>query len=149
MFLPLTSNFLLRCLLPFHQPLCPFLHSLQLSLFPLCCCPINFHSLVTTRIPLLFITFSALETRVSPDSHGSQRSYLSRLPLEWLLLFWPCCTVRPLFCHPRPSAYKCNPHIFYSVFNHDCINYIDDFCGVETTFEEASHAFRDLERLFN
>ena len=40
-------------------------------------------------------------------------------------------------------------HIFQSVFNHDCINYIDDFGGVETTFEEASHAFSDLERLFN
>lgn len=39
--------------------------------------------------------------------------------------------------------------IFHSVFNPDCINYIDDFGGVETTFEEASHAFRDLERLFN
>ena len=32
-------------------------------------------------------------------------------------------------------------HIFQSVFNHACINYIDDFGGVETTFEEASHAF--------
>ena len=40
-------------------------------------------------------------------------------------------------------------HIFQSVFNHACNNYIDDFGGVETTFEEASHAFCTLEHLFN
>ena len=40
-------------------------------------------------------------------------------------------------------------NIFQSVFNHACINYIDDFGGVKTTFEEASHAFCALEHLFN
>lgn len=39
-------------------------------------------------------------------------------------------------------------HIFHSFFGHDCINYIDDFGGAESTFEDASLAFSDLERLF-
>ena len=39
-------------------------------------------------------------------------------------------------------------HIFHSSFGHDCINYIDDFGGAESTFEDASLAFSDLERLF-
>ena len=37
-------------------------------------------------------------------------------------------------------------HVFQSVFNHDYINYIDHFGGIETPFEDA---FCDLECLFN
>ena len=40
-------------------------------------------------------------------------------------------------------------HIFHSVFQHDCINYIDDFGGVEASYDEAFHAFSNLEELFN
>lgn len=40
-------------------------------------------------------------------------------------------------------------HIFLSGYHHQCVNYIDDFGGVETSLDDASLAFRDLEDLFN
>ncbi len=40
-------------------------------------------------------------------------------------------------------------HIFRTAFQHNCINYIDDFGSVETSYDEAFCAFSDLEGLFN
>ena len=40
-------------------------------------------------------------------------------------------------------------HIFYSVYHHQCVNYIDDFGGVESSHDDAFEAFQDLEALFN
>ena len=40
-------------------------------------------------------------------------------------------------------------HIFHSVYHHHCVNYIDDFGGVESSHDDALEAFQDLETLFN
>ena len=40
-------------------------------------------------------------------------------------------------------------HIFYSVYHHQCVNYIDDFGGVESSHDDALQAFQELETLFN
>lgn len=40
-------------------------------------------------------------------------------------------------------------HIFRTAFQHNCINYIDDFGGVEASYDEAFCAFSDLEELFH
>lgn len=40
-------------------------------------------------------------------------------------------------------------YVFRSAYHHECVNYIDDFGGVEATYDDALHAFSDLEHLFN
>ena len=40
-------------------------------------------------------------------------------------------------------------HIFYSVYHHQCVNYIDDFDGIESSHDDALEAFQELETLFN
>ena len=40
-------------------------------------------------------------------------------------------------------------HIFYSVYHHQCVNYIDDFGDVESSHNDVFEAFQDLETLFN
>ena len=40
-------------------------------------------------------------------------------------------------------------HIFSSVYHHQCVNYIDDFGGVESSHDDALEAFQKLETLFN
>ena len=40
-------------------------------------------------------------------------------------------------------------HIFYSVYHYQCVNYIDDFGGVEASLDDALEAFQDLETLLN
>lgn len=40
-------------------------------------------------------------------------------------------------------------HLFNSIYHHQCVNYIDDFGGVEACYDDALAAFQDLENLFN
>ena len=40
-------------------------------------------------------------------------------------------------------------HIFYSIYHHQCMNYIDDFGGVVSSHDDALAAFQELETLFN
>ena len=62
---PRPANFRLpfRRLPPFHQPLFPFLRSLQWSPLPQRRYLVNFHSLATTHTLLLFVTFFARNLR--------------------------------------------------------------------------------------
>ena len=40
-------------------------------------------------------------------------------------------------------------HIFYSVYHHQYVNYINDFGGVKSSNDDAPAAFQELETLFN
>ena len=51
-----------------------------------------------------------------------------------------------LGCQRTTSAIA---QIFYSVYHHQCVNYIDDFGGVESSHDNALAAFQELETLFN
>lgn len=51
-----------------------------------------------------------------------------------------------LACQRTTSAIA---QIFYSVYHHQCVNYIDDFGGVESSHDDALAAFQELETLFN
>ena len=79
-------------------------------------------------------------------------------PRDYIFLAYHWCdsfyfdVVLPFgLCSATPACQRTTnaiAHIFHSFFGHDCINYIDDFGGAESTFEDASLAFSDLERLF-
>lgn len=60
-----------------------------------------------------------------------------------LIWFFLSACIRP------PSLANAIVHIFYSVYHHQCVSYIDDFGGVEASHPDALVAFQDLENLFN
>ena len=64
-----------------------------------------------------------------------------------LIWFSPPAFVQPPFaCQLTTNEIA---HIFYSVYHHQCMNYIDDFDGVESSHDDALQAFQELETLFN
>lgn len=40
-------------------------------------------------------------------------------------------------------------HIFYSLYHHQCVNYTDNFGGVESSHGDTLAAFQELETLFH
>ena len=69
--------------------------------------------------------------------------------MEGQLLFWSCFTIRVEVCyHGLQRTTTAIAYMFKSEFNFACINYVDDFGGVEKDHTTASTALHQLANLF-